>query len=57
MLHTDYESKHSVKKNNAGRESRGACREDELIDGKPPVVMCNNISSVVVGYCWLGVGK
>jgi hypothetical protein len=21
-----------------GRESQGACRQDELIDGKPPVV-------------------
>jgi hypothetical protein len=25
-------------KKNAGRESQGACRQDELIGGKPPVV-------------------
>jgi hypothetical protein len=25
-------------KKNAGRESQGACRPDELIGGKPPVV-------------------
>jgi hypothetical protein len=37
MLHKDYESKHSVEKN-AGRESQEACRQDELIGGKPPVV-------------------
>jgi hypothetical protein len=37
MLHKDYESKYLVEKN-AGRESQGACRQDELIGGKPPVV-------------------
>jgi hypothetical protein len=37
MLHNDYESKYSVKKI-VGRESQGACRQDELIGGKPPVV-------------------
>jgi hypothetical protein len=37
MLHKVYESKYSVEKT-AGRESQGACRQDELIDGKPPVV-------------------
>jgi hypothetical protein len=37
MLHKDYESKYSVK-NITGRESQGACRQDELIAGKPPVV-------------------
>jgi hypothetical protein len=37
MLHNDYESKYSVKKI-AGRESQRACRQDELIGGKPPVV-------------------
>jgi hypothetical protein len=37
MLHKDYESKYSVKKID-DRESQGACRQDELIDGKPPVV-------------------
>jgi hypothetical protein len=26
-------------KKNIGRESQGACRQDELIGGKPPVVM------------------
>jgi hypothetical protein len=38
MLHKDYESKYSVEKD-AGRESQGTCRQDELIDGKPQVVM------------------
>jgi hypothetical protein len=37
MLHKDYESKYSVEKI-AGRESQGACRQDELIASKPPVV-------------------
>jgi hypothetical protein len=27
-----------LKKKIAVRESQGACRQDELIDGKPPVV-------------------
>jgi hypothetical protein len=26
-------------KKDTGRESQGACRKDELIGGKPPVVM------------------
>jgi hypothetical protein len=34
----DYESKYSAEKKTAGRESQGACRQDELIGGKPPVV-------------------
>jgi hypothetical protein len=38
MLHKDYNRKYSVEKKIAGRESQGACRQDELIDGKPPVV-------------------
>jgi hypothetical protein len=38
MLHKDYESKYSVEKKNAGRESQRACRQDELIGGKPPIV-------------------
>jgi hypothetical protein len=37
MLHNDYESKYSVEKN-ADHESQGACCQDELIGGKPPVV-------------------
>jgi hypothetical protein len=37
MLHKDYESKYSVEKND-GRESQGACRQEEMIGGKPPVV-------------------
>jgi hypothetical protein len=37
MLHNDYESMYSVEKN-GGREFQGACRQDELIGGKPPVV-------------------
>jgi hypothetical protein len=28
----------SVTKKNSGRDPRGAWRQDELIDGKPPVV-------------------
>jgi hypothetical protein len=37
MLHKDYDRKDSVKKI-SGRGSQGAWRQDELIDGKPPVV-------------------
>jgi hypothetical protein len=37
MLHKDYDRKGSVK-NKFGRESQGACRQDDLIGGKPPVV-------------------
>jgi hypothetical protein len=37
MLHKDYQSKYSVEKF-AGRESQGACRQDELFGRKPPVV-------------------
>jgi hypothetical protein len=37
MLHKDYENKYSFEKI-AGRESQGACRQDKLIGGKPPVV-------------------
>jgi hypothetical protein len=37
MLYEDHESKCSVEKI-AGRESQGACRQDELIGAKPPVV-------------------
>jgi hypothetical protein len=36
-LRKDYESKCSVEKI-VDRESQGACRQDELIGGKPPVV-------------------
>jgi hypothetical protein len=38
MLHKDNESKYSAEKKNAGRVSQGACRQDELIGSKPPVV-------------------
>jgi hypothetical protein len=39
MLHKVYNRKCSVgKKEITGRESQGACRQDELIGGKPPVV-------------------
>jgi hypothetical protein len=38
-LHKDYDRKSSVaKKNMSGRELQGACRQDELIGGNPPVV-------------------
>jgi hypothetical protein len=33
MLHKNYDRKRSVEKN-TGRESQGACRQDEVIDGK-----------------------
>jgi hypothetical protein len=38
VLHKDYTRKCSVGKKNTGRESQGACRQDELIGGKPLVV-------------------
>jgi hypothetical protein len=38
MLHKDDDRKCSVEKKNAGREFQGACRQDELIGGKQPVV-------------------
>jgi hypothetical protein len=38
MLREDYDRKGSVEKKIAGRESQGACRQNELIGGKPPVV-------------------
>jgi hypothetical protein len=38
MLRKDYDRKCSVGKNIVGRESQGACRQDELVSGKPPVV-------------------
>jgi hypothetical protein len=38
MLHKDYDLKSSVEKKIAGRGSQGACRQDELIGGKPSVV-------------------
>jgi hypothetical protein len=37
MLHKDYYRKGSVEKI-SGRKSQVASRQDELIDGKPPVV-------------------
>jgi hypothetical protein len=39
ILHKDNNRKHSVgEKQIIGRESQGACRQDELIGGKSPVV-------------------
>jgi hypothetical protein len=38
MLHKDYGRKGSVAKKTSGRESQGACRQDELIGGKQPSV-------------------
>jgi hypothetical protein len=35
MLHKDYDRQ---LQKNSGRESQGACHQDELIGGKPPVV-------------------
>jgi hypothetical protein len=37
MLHKDYDYKYSVEKK-TGRDSQGACYQDELIGDKPPVV-------------------
>jgi hypothetical protein len=37
MLHKDYDRKCSAEEI-IGREFQGACRQDELIGGKPPVV-------------------
>jgi hypothetical protein len=36
MLHKDFDRKGLVEKQNSGRESQGAWRQDELISGKPP---------------------
>jgi hypothetical protein len=38
MLHKDYDRNRSVEKNISGLEFQGAWRQDELIDGKLPVV-------------------
>jgi hypothetical protein len=38
MLHKDYDRKCAVEKKITGRESQEACRQDEPIGGKPPVV-------------------
>jgi hypothetical protein len=38
MLHKHYNRKFSGGKENVGRDSQGACRQDEMIGGKPPVV-------------------
>jgi hypothetical protein len=38
MLHKVYNGKCSAQKKITGRESKGACRQDKLIGGKPSVV-------------------
>jgi hypothetical protein len=38
MIHKDINLKFSIGQKITGRESRGACRKDKPIDGKPPVV-------------------
>jgi hypothetical protein len=38
MLHKDSERKTSIAKKISGRDPQGAWRQDELIDGKLPVV-------------------
>jgi hypothetical protein len=38
MLHKDCDRKCSVEKENAVRESQGACRQHELIGDKQPVI-------------------
>jgi hypothetical protein len=38
MLHKDYDHEGTVAKKISDRNPQGACRQDELIDGKPPVV-------------------
>jgi hypothetical protein len=37
-LHDEYDRKDSVEKKSCGRYPQGAWCQDELIDGKPPVV-------------------
>jgi hypothetical protein len=44
MLHKDYDRNRSVEKI-AGHEPRGACRQDELIGGRPPVVLLCALTS------------
>jgi hypothetical protein len=39
MLHKDYDRKGSVAKKISDRDSQVAWRQDELIGGKPPVVL------------------
>jgi hypothetical protein len=39
MLHKDYDRNGSVEKIVSGRESQGAWHQDELIGGKPPIVV------------------
>jgi hypothetical protein len=39
MLRKGYNLKGSIEKQISGREPQGAWRQDELIGGKPPVVM------------------
>jgi hypothetical protein len=41
MLHKDYDRKYSVEKKNTGRESHGACRQDELT----VAVNCQSLSN------------
>jgi hypothetical protein len=38
MLHKDHDRKCAVEKKASGHESQGACRQDELIGDKEPVV-------------------
>jgi hypothetical protein len=38
MLHKDYNRKCSFENKITGLEFQGACRQDEQIGGKPPVV-------------------
>jgi hypothetical protein len=38
MLHKDCNRKCSLENIISGRESQGACRQDELIGGKQPIV-------------------
>jgi hypothetical protein len=38
MLHKEHDCKGSVEKKNSGRGSLGTRREDELIDGRRPVI-------------------
>jgi hypothetical protein len=38
LLHKDYDRMCSVEKKTTGREPKGACRQDELIGNKSPVV-------------------
>jgi hypothetical protein len=46
ILHKDYYRKSSAEKSMSGRGSQGTWRQDELIGGKPPVIINTDSDSV-----------